>query len=389
MSSPLPRLLPRARQCLKTHPLRYSTTRTFTNRTPLHAPFRNNHKALSDLDAVSYHRLQAETYASSKRRAYISAAGATTCFLATLLVISLYDVPSTNPVDKCEAPPSIGSFDGKIAESAEVVETGTSHVPVFPKTIKLPSKGTKSSVSPALPAGTGDVSEEEYQLLGLGIRTVSFLSIQVYVVGFYVAKNDLTSLQAKFVRKAAEMETASALVAGEKEKLRADLLDGEKSAQIWDEVLRENGIRSVFRIVPTRNTDLSHLRDSWVTAVTARSKDPKRLEKERFDDESFGLAMGEFKKMFSTGKRSVAKGKVILFERDTEGVLSGWVQAKNSTEDDLVALGEVKDERISRLVWEGYLGGSKVSSEPARRSIVDGILDIVERPLGTVETQVV
>jgi hypothetical protein len=51
-------------------------------------------------------------------------------------------------------------------------------------------------------------------------------------------------------------------------------------------------------------------------------------------------------------------------------------------------LGEVQDERISRAVWLNYLAGKSVASEPARASIVDGIMEFVERPVGTVATQV-
>jgi len=47
-------------------------------------------------------------------------------------------------------------------------------------------------------------------------------------------------------------------------------------------------------------------------------------------------------------------------------------------------VGTMKDQRISRQVWLGYVGGKNVSSEKARESIVDGILELVERPLGTV-----
>jgi hypothetical protein len=49
----------------------------------------------------------------------------------------------------------------------------------------------------------------------------------------------------------------------------------------------------------------------------------------------------------------------------------------------------VRDERVARLVWLGYLAGGTVASEGARRSVVEGVMELVERPIGTVETQVV
>ena len=52
-------------------------------------------------------------------------------------------------------------------------------------------------------------------------------------------------------------------------------------------------------------------------------------------------------------------------------------------------LGRVDDERVSRLVWLGYISGENPASEEARKSVVEGVIDIVERPIGTIETQVV
>ena len=240
-------------------------------------------------------------------------------------------------------------------------------MPYFPKTLSSP----------------GDAANEPYQLVGLGIRTVSFLAIQVYVVGLYVATADIATLQARLVRAAASAEAASTLVAGEKDALRQTLLDPRRGEELWDGVLKQGGIRSVLRIVPTRNTDFGHLRDGWVRGITARSQRPG-VGGERFEDEGFGEAVGRFKALF--GRGSVGKGKVLMLERGGDGVLGAWVEGEMGGWE---RMGEVRDERVGRLVWLGYLGGKKVASEAARQSVVDGVMGFVERPVGTVETQVV
>ncbi|KAL8948839.1 MAG: hypothetical protein Q9222_004998 [Ikaeria aurantiellina] len=61
---------------------------------------------------------------------------------------------------------------------------------------------------------------------------------------------------------------------------------------------------------------------------------------------------------------------------------------KGVRKGEMKFLGGLEDERISRLVWLGYLAGGNVASEEARKSVVDGVMEIVERPIGTVETQV-
>ena len=321
-----------------------------------------------------------------------------------IFLIYIYDIPPLPPkTDKTEAPPGSPAFppgavlQSKEAEAVDLVPTGDSTVPYFPKTIHLPANGSSSSstASAALPAGVGSPAEEEYQLLGLGTRKVSFLSIRVYVVGLYVASDDIARLQSRLIRQGAEVEGASTLVAGERERLRSRLLDAEGSEEVWDEVLKKSGVRSILRIVPVRNTDFAHLRDGWLRGVTARStgtgssSSSKLAEEQKFDDEEFGAAVGQFKQLFSgAGRKSVGKGKVLMLGREVDGVLSAWIQDEKA-KDGFAKMGDVLDERLSRLIWLGYLGGKNVASEEAREKVVDGIMEIVGRPVGTVETQVV
>lgn len=285
----------------------------------------------------------------------------------------------------------------------EQIATGTSTIPYFPRSIWLPRSGGASErgKSAALPAGMGAAQEEEeYRLLGLGVRKVSFLRIQVYVVGLYVAKGDMGSLQEKLVKRASSAAggggVASTLVQGEKEELRETLLDGEGSAKVWSEVLKEGGVRSAVRIVPTRNTNFSHMRDGWLRGIDQRGKGAE------YESEDFRMAVDQFKGMLG-GRGSVGKGKVLLLGRGTDGALRAWVEedananaegaeAKASARkkgERMTLLGTIQDERISRLVWMGYLAGQNIASEEARRSVVDGVIEMVERPVGTIETQVV
>lgn len=274
------------------------------------------------------------------------------------------------------------------------VATGTSTVPFFPRKIWLPRSGTiADGKSGALPAGLGSVKiDEEYHLLGLGIRTVSFLSFEVYVVGLYIAQSDLGKLQEGMVRAIAA-PGATTLVEGEKEELKRILVDAAGSEKTWGPILEREGIKSAVRIVPTRGTAFGHLRDGWLRGITARGKS------EKYDDSSFQDAVGDFKGIFGGGGvKGVAKGKALLLGRGADGVLRVWMERERDTGErvetgksrgTMAMMGSVKDERISRLVWLGYLAGKNVASEEARRSVVNGVMDLVERPIGTVETQVI
>ena len=93
--------------------------------------------------------------------------------------------------------------------------------------------------------------------------------------------------------------------------------------------------------------------------------------------------------MFKGGK--APKGSILIMLRDVQGAMEVLFHAKpdDGGRNDMEKLGKVRDERISRLIWLGYLGGDRVSSEAARRGVVEGCVGFAGRPVGSVETRVV
>ncbi|KAL2438891.1 hypothetical protein ABEF95_014731 [Exophiala dermatitidis] len=336
--------------------------------------------------------------AQTLKRIRWSAYGIALCTLAIFGTISLYPAPGKNKekdsnsdrtkVAQLDAPPSIaGTVTGGATTTdneVEQVPTGTSTIPYFPKIIHLTTDAP--GATPAA-ANEGTQKDEEYQLVGLGVRTVSLLSIQVYVVGLYIAVSDIAGLQDRLVHSVAD-PVATTLVPNEKATLRDLLLDPDRGEEIWNNILRDGHLRMAFRIVPTRNTDFMHLRDGFVRGITARSahfasdrNDPS------FQDESFGSALNDFKQAFGGGaRRKLPKGETLLLSRDAAGKMTVWTEDKKG---DRLKMGEVADERVGRLLWLNYLAGKTVSSEPARQSVINGVMEFVERPVGTVATQVV
>jgi hypothetical protein len=398
---------------------------------------------------VSLHREQAIRRAHAIRRRNWLALGAALSMIAPIFLVRLWDVPlepgskqkeendSRGIIDMVLGPPTktdapkkaADEFQGKRvvvaagdkiiaapvdaenpqatdADAIELVETGTSYVPYFPRTIRLPTDTTG-------PEHVG--SDAEYQLLGLGIRKVSFLRVQVYVVGLYVKTADISTLQNHLINTV--NPTASALIPGEKDALRNALLDPERSNQIWESILAQRGTGAVdmaFRVVPCRGTDFKHLQDGWMRGIASRTDEvrrkqadllrqqavesksialPRPVDDGEFADDSFGVSMKEFKNIFQ-GKGKAPTGSVIILTRNKTGTLGVMYQpiVQKDAKEKMgppTWLGQVKDERVSRLVWLLYLGGQNVSSEPARQNIVDGCIHITERPVGTVEGMVV
>ncbi|PLB33107.1 chalcone isomerase domain-containing protein [Aspergillus candidus] len=425
------------RRCIRPQ-LRLPTRRPLTTSTPL----RQTHPP-NPLRSSADTRAREQALAQSRRSISLSAAGIAACAVAMYGVIQLdpfgletLDPNTTTTTTNSDSdsknktmldgppgfPDTSASSPAMILQGPDgstQVETGTSSVPHFPSTMRLPTRSSTLQPGDALPASGDDGASEEYQLLGLGIRTVSFLRIQVYVVGLYIATKDLPELQQRLVRTAVnppkEVDSpavvqpttgagsvafATSLVPGEREALKKLLLDEERGDAAWSAVLREGGLRMAWRVVPTRNTDFLHLRDGWVRGLAARAQKytlsplPDTSDSSgggkkegEFKDESFGTAVGEFKALFGGGggggKKSVSKGQTLVLVRDADGALEGLVQAEVG-KSGMRFLGRVSDERISRLVWLNYLAGKNVSSDGARRSVVDGVMGVVERPVGTI-----
>ncbi|KAJ5911456.1 uncharacterized protein N7473_000759 [Penicillium subrubescens] len=396
----------RAYQCLARQRLGQcnSTARSFSTTHSLHNaannPLRAAGRAKSEQD-----------FAKSKRSIALSAAGMVVCGAAMYGVIKM-DVFGLDALDtskdkasgteqnkfeqtssrsmKMDGPPGFPSTGGPSViplhgqDNVDQVATGTSTIPYFPTTIRLPAASEIDNKQTGDELSTSD--GDEYQLLGLGIRTVSFLSIQVYVVGLYVAKSDITELQRVGV------DAATSLVPPERQQLKDLLLDAERGDAAWTALIKDNGIRTAFRIVPTRNTDFMHLRDGWVRGITARAQQKKPLPGAaapgEFQDAEFGTAMNDFKAVFGGGQRkNVPKGQTLVLLRGAQGTMDALFQPEPTK--PMRWMGRVVDERVSRLVWLNYLAGKTVSSEGARQSIVDGLMAIVERPVGTVVQRVV
>ncbi|KAL4874455.1 chalcone-flavanone isomerase-domain-containing protein [Aspergillus karnatakaensis] len=430
---------PRTTQCIRHQSLRLRAPQTRYLSTS--RPLRATADAPNPLRKVRDVRTAEEQNAYSRRSIRLSAAGIALCAVTMFGVIK-FDLfgldeqqkqkeaegatQKTGSAMKMDGPegftssPSVIRIQGQ--DGAEQVETGTSSVPHFPSTIRLPRSSSALVSGDEIPVASDPKEEEEYQLLGLGIRTVSFLKIQVYVVGLYVAKSDISELQRRLVETAVHppsddqvisnavgASSATSLVSTERQRLKELLLDEEKGEDAWNTILKEPGLRTVFRIVPTRNTDFLHLRDGWVRGITARAQKANSKAKStaapvagttpttpaptpvvsEFQDESFGNAMNDFKSLFGGGQRkSVPKGQTLLLVRTAQGELDALFQPDANGTKPFRFLGRVADERISRLVWLNYLAGKNVSSEEARKSVVDGVMGIVERPVGTLVQKV-
>ncbi|CRG85857.1 hypothetical protein PISL3812_02863 [Talaromyces islandicus] len=412
----------------------FSATRRASSTTTTAAAGNNPLRSASAEELKS----QSEAIAHFRRRMALSAAGIAVCAIGLYATVktNAFGLPddaassnnnnkkdeqgnsNSNGSIKLDGPagfpssPSVIRIQGQ--DGVEQVETGNSSVPLFPTTVRLPKTLNAATLAPGqdIPRTATEDDDEEYQLLGLGIRTVSFLAIQVYVVGLYIAKSDIAALQQSLVKTGVQppsehmakngVVAATSLVSTEREALKNLLLDPERGEEAWTSILKESNIRTAVRIVPTRNTDFMHLRDAWVRHMTNRAQREAAQIKEiaktgekpppagEFQDDSFGQSVGEFKTLLSGGgggRKTIPKGQVLFLLRDQRGALDALFQPE--PENAIKWLGRIEDERVSRCVWLNYLAGKTVASDAARKSIVEGTMAIVERPVGTVIQKVI
>ncbi|KAG8911314.1 hypothetical protein FRC00_006716 [Tulasnella sp. 408] len=152
--------------------------------------------------------------------------------ISTVSALVLGITLATSEPVRLESSYILGFEDDKVAESFDTIAEPASGVE-FPKVITFKSPQT-------LPL----------TLLGVGIRTVSFLKMQVYAVGFYA---DLTRVDFQ----------ASACLCDSRHTM------GLKTPEEKLEYLIRNKSVAV-RIVAVRNTSFHHLRDAYIRTLNAR-----------------------------------------------------------------------------------------------------------------------
>ncbi|KZT74875.1 hypothetical protein DAEQUDRAFT_720057 [Daedalea quercina L-15889] len=184
---------------------------------------------------------------------------------------------------RLDAPSPEGSGQGTELDPATSI--------AFPKTLRIPSKTP-------LP---------EFSLVGLGVRTVSFLGIKVYSVGFYA---DLANSSLNIPKTASPDEKIEYII---------------------------RNTACVLRIIPTRSTSYSHLRDGFIRALQTRLMLSKQRQSLSAEEElAIQSPLRKFKSMFpSTPLAKHAPLDVLLtapssqprslIVRDLGSVQSDWL----------------------------------------------------------------
>ena len=296
----------------------------------------------------------------------------------------------------------------------ELADPGTTRVPGFPRRLCIPQHQHQHQHQHALRDGTAG---DEYVLVGHGIRTVSFLRVQVYVVGLYVHIDDLPVIERRLQRPQPPPPPPVEEVPTPTPTTPTTPTTPPSPPHLPSAALAPP-VRSMLRITPVRNTDWAHLRDGFVRAILSHQPQPQpttdintntnpntntntNTNSSDGNEEDFAHALHVFKGLFNPRNslpRSVPAGAPLYLLRGPAGELRILYESKGglvainapppppppptatavaataatavtataTTAATTAADGVVRDTRISSALWSGYIGGGKVASEQLR-----------------------
>ncbi|KAH9922006.1 chalcone-flavanone isomerase-domain-containing protein [Epithele typhae] len=189
--------------------------------------------------------------------------------------------------------------------------------------IAFPTKLVVQSKTPLL----------QFSLIGVGVRTVSFLGIQVYSIGFYT---DLANPKLKEMPHDASPE----------EKIR---------------FIVDNGA-CLLRIIPTRSTSYGHLRDGFMRAMVARQNLLKGRE-ELSKDEEFAIQtpLRRLKSMFPNTP---------LAKHSPLDILITSPSSKEQRTLVVRDMGDVQSDWLARNFVLAYFEGDGISP-PLKKSVIE------------------
>ncbi|ELU44507.1 Chalcone domain-containing protein [Rhizoctonia solani AG-1 IA] len=186
--------------------------------------------------------------------------------------------------------------------------------------------------------------EPKMTLLGLGVRRVSFLGINVYSVGFYA---DLSKVDAKI-------------------KLLGQVLRQCKSPEECINLLIQK-TSCALRIVPTRATSYTHLRDGFIRTIQARQalrrKDGSLTTEQ---EEALHTPLQQFKGLFPTA--------AFKKHQPLHIVLSS--SATKPRELRLHQLGTIQDDWLATEFFLAYFHGT--ISPPSPWQLIEDVKQNVE-----------
>eukprot|EP00842_Homolaphlyctis_polyrhiza_P006981 jgi/Hompol1/872/HPOL_004035-RA len=219
----------------------------------------------------------------------------------------------------------------------------------------MPIPVTNTPVPKHIVLHSDGAAKRFHDLLGCGVRQVTFLSISVYTAAIYIDES-IRKRISESSRWNQEFDAEKLTKVGHPEGkwFVRDLAEWEGEISV--------------RVDPVRNTDGPHLRNGFVRFLTARLREEEASMSEQ-ERKSFMYALDSFRQKFPAG--TVRTGQSLIFTRtaDTKSI---------RVEFDGIETGVVTNVHLARWVIEGYLRSEPSICPTLLKSVASGIKDIID-----------
>jgi hypothetical protein len=192
-----------------------------------------------------------------------------------------------------------------------------------------------------------DQELNDFKLLGLGVRQVTFIKFNAYAVALYMQTKSLLSLGTRWKQ---EFTPSKLLNSPESEFYISDLLKKGKSLKLV--------------IKTARNTDGPHLRNGFLKMLTLQYK--SQLDLSDQDKEQVDKDLQNFKSLWSI-KGTFKKGDCIVVTREADESLS--LEFPDNPEFTGFS---INNAFLCKWFFKSYLGAAGVS-ESLRESVSVGL----------------
>lgn len=194
-----------------------------------------------------------------------------------------------------------------------------------------------------------DDNSKILSLIGLGVRTVSFLKIRVYSLGIYADDNAINDLKG---------------IDNIKEKLTNVKNEELTTESIMNNVINSNTVFAV-RIVPVRNTDFGHLRDGFIRAIQARMKLLKVSDETAND---INISLQSFKTFFPPSKVPKGDDLTLIKTHNKDLILSYNGKTLGKLDSNSPGV-----EFISTQLLLAYFADKNPISAKAKQNVIDNL----------------
>ncbi|CAO1613825.1 unnamed protein product [Jaminaea pallidilutea] len=231
---------------------------------------------------------------------------------------------------------------------------------------RLPVPASMTASSKTQSRG-GASAQDPFVLIATGVRTVSFLRIQVYVAALYVEETAWQHFH--------------------RDHRRGPNGDEPATVEAYVHKMIQAEVPIVLRIVPVRNTDFAHLRDGFTRAVQSRLKLIQKQQKggnpsvtiNPDQEEAFAQSLQLFKECFP--KASLKKGSTLDLVITPASHGSGQAGATDlALEHGGEIYGTVRYQPrtgpldVGRLLMQAYVADKDPVSEAFKKAATEALL---------------